>query len=150
MNSIRKGKRFEREVAKLLTELTNAEWKRVPMSGAFSTKNVKNPIFKGDVFTEDKEFSEYVIECKITKKKFLLFHLINKKGRLWDWWEQAEREAEGLIPILIFKDGSHRIYALAKDNKKSREFLAKLNAKTIKLDDMLLAMLKDLKRCSKL
>jgi hypothetical protein len=36
INSICKGKNFEREAAKLLTALTGKEWRRVPSSGAMA------------------------------------------------------------------------------------------------------------------
>ena len=96
-NSIRKGKRFELEVAHLLTKYLGKEFKRVPMSGAFATtQQTKNPIFKGDVFTEDKDFGT-VIECKRIKK---VTPSIMKK-----WIQQCKREA-GLRNNfwLIFKE----------------------------------------------
>ena len=72
VNALKKGRRFERFVAKLLSKTFKIPFHRVPMSGAFQTqKNINNPIFKGDVFTEDEEWNDLfnvVIECKTTKR----------------------------------------------------------------------------------
>ena len=72
VNALKKGRRFERFVAKLLSKTFKIPFHRVPASGAFSTReNVDNPIFKGDVFTENKKWNKIfnvVIECKTTKK----------------------------------------------------------------------------------
>lgn len=122
VNSIRKGKRFEREVAKLLTILTGVKWQRVPQSGAMATMmNLKNRIFAGDVFCEDEPFNTWVVECKITKERITLSDFTSKKSRLWKWIEQLEKETFGAkvldnskgnkyIGILFFRDASRNTY----------------------------------------
>ncbi len=100
VNSRVKGARFERQVAKLLTDLFGVKFERVPMSGAYSTThNTRNPVFKGDVFTEDEGFNKkfnVVIECKRIKKLpkhdcGLDFLLLNKVGV---WLDQCVRESK--------------------------------------------------------
>ena len=67
INSLNKGKTFERKVADMLTKLTGVNWTRVPMSGAYATNNNSDdPRFCGDVFTECEDYNDYVIECKAT------------------------------------------------------------------------------------
>lgn len=93
VNSIKKGKDFERKIAHLLTEITEKTWRRVPMSGAFATSyNTESPQFKGDVFTEDASYSDIVIECK-AHKELSLTDLFNHKSKLYSWIEQSERES---------------------------------------------------------
>jgi len=115
VNSLRKGKGFEREVAKLLTDIFGVEFKRVPMSGAFSTtQHTKNQVFKGDVFTEDKVFNKkynVVIECKRIKKlpkhsydttsdfiNFVNLSVVKK------WLEQCAKESEPKDCWLFYKE----------------------------------------------
>ena len=114
-NSLRKGKAFEREIAKLLTKTFKVKFYRVPMSGAFQTqKNTRNPVFKGDVFTEDKKWNKRfntIIECKRVKRlprldlndyksgfDFLSKNLIHK------WIEQCIFEAGRKNFWLIMKE----------------------------------------------
>ncbi|MCD6347794.1 MAG: hypothetical protein J7L96_10275 [Bacteroidales bacterium] len=100
-NSIKKGKRYERQVARRLSEALDLTVKRVPMSGGFATANkTNNPVFRGDLFSDDPEFlnlfGEVVIECKITKKP-LSFSLLNQ------WLDQCSEESAGNLYWLIMK-----------------------------------------------
>ncbi len=110
VNSRVKGAKFERQVAKLLTDLFKVKFERVPMSGAYSTTHhTRNPVFKGDVFTEDEAFNKkynVVIECKRIKKlpkhdkdwNLLLLSKVKK------WLEQCVRESGGKNFWLFIKE----------------------------------------------
>ena len=114
VNSIRKGKRFEREIAKKLSKLTSVKWHRTPSSGAMSTtQSITDNRFKGDIFTEDERYNYIVIECKITKKKITLSDLLNPNSIIYKWISQTLREAESRDWILIFKDGTRKTYLVA-------------------------------------
>jgi Holliday junction resolvase len=132
VNSIQKGKDFERQVVKILKELTNVDWKRVPMSGAFSTINKsEDKRFFGDVFTEDEKYHNLVIECKKTKAPINLYELVSDKSRISAWLEQTEKESKGQDWILIFSWNNGKIYYLCPN----KDIVAQLNIKkSINLD----------------
>ena len=77
-NSIKKGKKFEREIAKRLSKLTGKEFLRVPMSGGFST-SFKTRTLKGDVFSEAEDYKDVVVECKIRKNPIKILKKLNAK-----------------------------------------------------------------------
>jgi len=105
VNSLRKGKNFERKIAKLLSQYLGVEFKRVPMSGAFSTREgTKVNVFKGDIFTEDKEYGDIVIECKKTRHKIAIDDLLNKNSIIYQWIKQALTEAGDNEWWLIFQE----------------------------------------------
>ena len=109
VKSLAKGKRFEREVCKILSEATGKEWKRVPMSGAFSTReNINDTRFKGDVFCED--FKDVVVECKnISGKKIIINDLFNTKSQFHKFVKQAERESGDREWLLFIKYSKGKI-----------------------------------------
>jgi hypothetical protein len=74
INSKKKGNAFELSCAKLLTELTGAKWHRVGVSsGARATYGgIQDPRYRGDVFSEEEEYSGLVIECKKIKDRISL------------------------------------------------------------------------------
>ena len=103
VNSIRKGKTFERDVANFLTIITGVKWHRVPCSGGFQTShNTENPVFSGDVFTEDKIYKDIVIECK-SHKNLAICDFFNSESKLYNWIKQTINESKGNIWILFFK-----------------------------------------------
>ena len=103
VNSIKKGKGFEREVAKFLTKITGCNFRRVPMSGAFSTSfHTSGHQFKGDVFTEDEKLKDIVIECKF-HKNLAICDFFNPNSKLYDWIRQSINESKGNDWILFFK-----------------------------------------------
>lgn len=115
INSNRKGKRFEREIASRLTLLTPVQWHRVPQSGAFSTRTkTTRAEYKGDVFTEKPPFGHIVVECKITKQKITAADLTNPRGLFWSWIKQAREEAGHNPWILIFRDGTRKTFVASK------------------------------------
>jgi len=123
VNSIAKGKSFERQVVKLLSNSTNSIWKRVPMSGAFSTVNKSNDSrFYGDVFSEDKQFSDIVVECKKTKAPITITEIFNPKSRLIDWVIQTRTESKNNPWVLIFSWNNSKIFYLS-ENKETLERL---------------------------
>jgi len=118
VNSIQKGKSFERRVAKICSKLTKVDWKRVPMSGAFSTTNKSSDKrFFGDIFTEALEYKNIVVECKKTKDPITLADLVNKKGRLFEWLEQTKKEAQGIDWILVFGWNNSKIFYITPKEK---------------------------------
>lgn len=114
-NSIVKGKNFERDVANILTKITGKKFNRVPSSGAMATaQNITDNRFKGDVFSEDADFSNWVIECKITKDPITLAHLLNSKSLMWQWWRQLVGESNKTnVRVLIFKYSNGPIFVLS-------------------------------------
>lgn len=119
VNSIKKGKTYECEVANLLTERTGVKWHRVPMSGGFATVNKSDdPRFDGDVFTEDEQFNDLVIECKANKEVITLNALFSDKSLFWEWVTQAETESRDkrwLLFIKITRVGSYIVSENTED-----------------------------------
>ena len=123
INSLNKGKRFEREIAHILTKHFGIPFKRVPMSGAFSTtQHTKNPVFVGDVFTEDEKFNKkynVVIECKRVNK-LPKCDLTNSIGRMYfldkklveKWINQCVRESMPKNFWLIFRQDCDEPYII--------------------------------------
>lgn len=115
VNSIQKGKSFERQIVNVLKELTKDDWKRVPMSGAFSTINKsEDKRFFGDVFSENPKYIDLVVECKKSKAPINLFELINPKGRIFEWVLQTRNESKGKFWILIFSWNNSKIFYIAE------------------------------------
>ena len=116
VNSIKKGKSFERDVANYLTRHTGVQWHRVPQSGAFATVNKSNDNrFDGDVFTEDAKFQDLVIECKNYKDDINLNALFNKNSLFWGWVEQAETESRDKRWLLFIKITRTGTFIVSKD-----------------------------------
>lgn len=92
-----KGARLENWVAsELRSSGADKDAKRMPGSGAFQ-------FFKGDIYTK----LPYSFECKN-----------QETAKVWDWYEQARRDASGLEkPIVIFSRNHSQPMALlsAKD-----------------------------------
>jgi Holliday junction resolvase len=115
VNSIQKGKSFERQVVNILKEFTKDDWKRVPMSGAFSTINKsEDKRFFGDVFSENQKYLDLVVECKKSKAPINLFELINPKGRIVEWITQTRTESKGKYWILIFSWNNSKIFYITE------------------------------------
>ena len=108
INGIRKGKVYERKIVKRLSTKYNIVFKRVPMSGGFATgQNVDNPVFKGDIFTENVDWNREhnaVIECKCIKKLTLIDYVNYMKGTgiIFEWVKQCVEESKGMNFWLIF------------------------------------------------
>ncbi len=102
------------------------------MSGAFSTVNKStDQRFFGDVFTEDPQYSNLVVECKKTKGQINLFELVSTKSRIAAWLEQTQKESKGKDWILIFSWNNGKIFFLCL----KQEIVKQLNIKnSINLD----------------
>jgi hypothetical protein len=98
INSIVKGKSYERKIAKKLSNVFGCKFNRVPQSGAFATVNRSDDYrFKGDIFTEDTAFNAkhgVMIECKKCKDAVTIADLCSEKSALAKWVVQSEREAK--------------------------------------------------------
>jgi Holliday junction resolvase len=142
INSINKGKTFEREIANFLTKAIGVKFHRVPMSGAFSTNNNSNDSrFDGDVFTEDKEYKDIVIECK-SYSDLQLNDLYNDKSKFFKWIEQAESEAKGKDWILFIKINHKGTYMISSRMDKLSLRLIYGNNKPIMVRKKLLFKIK--------
>lgn len=109
-----KGKGVEREFAKIFTKVFNANFQRVPNSGAFIggknserisqlTANQTN-LFKGDIIPPD-HLPNLILECK-GRKTFAFNLLFDDSIELNSWIEQVEVDykavgEKGLYFILI-------------------------------------------------
>lgn len=88
-----KGSNYEREIAKVLGDFLDVEFKRTPLSGGFS-KSSNMGAFKGDIIctNDDVDFALHS-ECKD-----------QKSWQLKKWYEQARDEVtDSKIPAVIMK-----------------------------------------------
>jgi hypothetical protein len=129
INSIQKGKRFERAMVYVMQNLTGVIWHRVPNSGAMATsQNIEDFRYQADLFCEDPRYSNWGVEAKITFHTLNLNTLFSDKSTLWRWWKQTVGENKGKVPILVFKyyhsnvfimsDHEDIVRTLCKDNGK--------------------------------
>lgn len=110
VNSIKKGKRGELEIAHLLSEITGVVWNRVPCSGGLFTSSRQE--FRGDVYTDDEFHKDIVIEVKNQKVLITLNEVISKQGSLQNWINQLNSESEGKLGVLFFKNKGKWIWYL--------------------------------------
>lgn len=102
VNSIKKGHRFELEIAKWLTKQTGVAWHRVPMSGgAASIHGLES--WHGDVFSEASNYKDLVVECKSYKKPVTLADFNNPRSLLNQWIAQTRKESGVRMWLLFFK-----------------------------------------------
>ena len=118
INCKRKGNRFELEVSKRLTEITNAKWFRVGVSSGsrFTKQGIES--FQGDILTEDKNFKDIIIECKATKSRISLEDLANNKSKFWEWVAQVIKESDGKKWVLIFKANNGKLFFVSEGKNK--------------------------------
>ena len=111
-----KGKSVERQVARMLSELTGREWHRVPHSGAFS-KFSKDRAYQGDLVC-DGDLRDWVVEVKSTKEVFKCYDFYRGHHLLRKWLAQVERESMGRPWVLIIRDyrmPSDMMYVISKE-----------------------------------
>lgn len=110
INSRRKGKSAEREVAKLLEAWwskveTGCKFVSTPQSGGFSTAAVRGAFnMAGDLMTTAETFP-YTVEVKHREKWALPNVIAGKPSPVWAWWSQCQKAAleEKKIPLLWFR-----------------------------------------------
>lgn len=126
-----KGKGFEREVCKILGELYDDNFERVPHSGAFvggvnaarKSTLTENQIkaFKGDIIPPDN-WKYFNCECK-NYADFPFHHLLQDKAipLLEQWLEQTlDAHDENDIDLLFMKFNRKGIYLAFPSNLKSK------------------------------
>lgn len=107
VNSIVKGKIFERQMANFLTYITESPWKRVPNSGGLaSAANRDNITFQGDIY--NLKYPNTVIECKHWKT-LTVTDLYNPKSLFHSAIKQAMKESQGKDWILFVKANNQGI-----------------------------------------
>jgi len=106
--SKQKGNRYERRCAKLLSEFTGTNFRKVPASGGFNKfggQVVAEHAFSGDVICDDKDFC-FSVEAK-NQKTFSFVALLSspKTAKFTEWWKQCVEDANniGKLPMLMFK-----------------------------------------------
>ena len=92
-------------MAALLSKITGgAKWNRVPNSGGIATTGVTtDPRFSGDIYTDEKRYSDIVVECKIQRAPVNLQDLYNPKSNWSQWIEQTKSESKGKFWLLFFR-----------------------------------------------
>ena len=120
INSKKKGNKFELVCAKELTKITNVKWNRVGVSSGarFTTQGIE--AFQGDVFTENNQYKNIIIECKATKGRVSLEDLINKKSKFWSWINQSNKESSGKDWLLMFKANNGTLFYVSKKNNTEK------------------------------
>lgn len=117
INSIKKGKVFERICVKLMESKTGVKWHRTSGSGAMHTaQHIEDNRFKGDIFCEDENWKAVVIECKVRKNPFTISDIVNEKSEFWEFVSQTEREAGNCLSILLFKWNNGKVYGLTNSS----------------------------------
>lgn len=100
VNGRQKGSTYERAIAKHFAKWSNSDVKRVPLSGGWA-KEAKFDV-KNDLVSTDKYFPVGV-ECKKQEKWKMEDLLVNKKSKVFDWWEQVNEECvKWRFPLLVF------------------------------------------------
>ena len=110
INSRRKGKTGEREVAKHLERWWNqvepgCKFVSTPLSGGFSTAQIRGAFnMAGDLMTTAKTFP-FTVEVKHRERWELPNVLAGKRSPAWTWWLQCQKAAaeEKKIPMMWFR-----------------------------------------------
>ncbi len=108
-----KGKRYERHVAKLLTEATNVNFRKVFGSGMINKTGgvqVAPECFAGDVTCDRRDFL-FCVEAKNRKRLTLSAVLFeeNNKCEFTTAWAQCVGDAESMdrLPVFFFKPNAN-------------------------------------------
>ena len=87
INSLQKGKRAEREVAKLINKYLNTNVRRTPSSGGLS--------IKGDIIDINPDSAAYQFHFEVKDQKKLMIP---------KWWEQINDDCPiAKTPVNVFK-----------------------------------------------
>lgn len=109
VDSRAKGRQAELKCRDELRKLTGLAWERTPMSGALDAKHM----MKGDLYVPQVN-TKYCVEVKSYKDDHMTTKLLTGVNpQLFQWWEQAEREANQMnkLPLLIFKHNRSKWFA---------------------------------------
>lgn len=99
-----KGASYERKIAKLFSNIFNAEFGRTPSSGGYK-KEVANENLRGDIVCLDKDF---LLHLELKNHK-------NGWNTVKEWYKQAEGDCiKGKIPCVVF----HQLEEKQKYNSK--------------------------------
>jgi len=140
-----KGSDFERLICRRLSkwiqgsELPELFWRSASSGAKATMDHRRGKIAKmyGDIIAIDEKsywFGDlFVIECKFYKE-FDFGKMLQKKGKILEWWEQVCRDAElaGKFPFLIFKRNQYPIYVMY--NLRIEEIINDLNYSRFKFD----------------
>jgi Holliday junction resolvase len=105
-----KGTRAEYKVRDRLREFSGLQWERCPSSGALGAQFK----MKGDIYVPGEK-NLYTIEVKSYKEDHLSSKILtNTTSPLFEWWEQAIREAgqNDNIPLLVYKWDRSKFYIM--------------------------------------
>ena len=147
INSKRKGKRGELEIAKLFQKRFGLEFARVPDSGSIATihnlHENANKILAGDIITPDN--FKFIIEVK-SRKEFNLWEVIgsSKQPEWSQWWQQAREEAQraNREPMVVVKYNNRKIIAFI--DKKFNSILKENDIRFIDYEDFSVVLLNNL------
>ncbi|QKE56350.1 holliday junction resolvase [Bacillus phage YungSlug] len=108
-NSRAKGSKFERDIAKALTDWWGEEFHRVPASGGLRWGKDNRVV--GDIVPPPNSDFPFSIECK-KHEGWDLSYILRNMGEFPNWWAQCTRDAYKVdkIPLLIFSKNRSPIY----------------------------------------
>ena len=115
-----KGHAGERRIAKLLSDFTGKNFRKVPGSGGFGKQGVvvAERTFTGDIVSDDPTFA-FSVECKNRANDFSFAQLatVPDKAPFSEWWYQTVEDAKSvnLLPILFFKASSSSTQTVGAD-----------------------------------
>jgi len=104
-----KGARFERDIAKKLTEASGKTWRRTPLSGGWAKEKVSGDL----VCTE----SEAMLSFELKNQESWTFDSLPESQEPFaTWWKQAEDAANQYkppkLPAVIFTKNRRGIYIM--------------------------------------
>lgn len=104
----RRGKTYERRVAKILHEFTSIGFRSTPSSGGFnklSETTIREELFCGDLICDNPNF-RYCVEAK-NREKFSFTAILKNPSTaaFTHWWHQCVTDAKNanLEPLMFFK-----------------------------------------------
>lgn len=112
-----KGGRFERQMAKELTEWWGYEFNRVPASGGLHWASSNN--VAGDIVVPSDANFPFVIECK-NREDWTIENLFLNNKEIKNWWAQVVGDAKETknTPLLIFTRNRAKNFVTMAYNEK--------------------------------
>ena len=120
-----KGHAFENEVAKILMVWSGVEWKRIPQSGGWGSKDIAS----GDLFcvTEFNKKDPLIIPISLELKKVEAWEFVHffkglDSSPLGTWWTQSVNDASKSkkVPVLIFSRNRYPIFIMIGNSTLTR------------------------------